>query len=393
MSLPISKEHTLHRKTFLLFALIVFISMVCFNCASSRHGITISMSSELKGKDNAVSGAWLGYGMKKALWRTKTYFENNPSASTYHYSFSEEVDCRKTLAQMWCEMKRNNGPQDQYLDDLARVVSAGFIAEYAWYYIKKADWMPPDSLREEQFQSWARKNIPNHNFITLAYASSYEEDSVMTSSVRQQELLNKAIDEMYKERYKKAESLLGQLVSGMPANWQAFSEIGDSIFYAFWDTAEQNQCARENPQRTVVPIFPSYSRAFYLLGFIAMEAGNAEKALSQLDKALSLQPNHPVILLEKAGVLLKLKRPKEAYECFVLAEKPHYGSSSFILARASRGQGVALIDLGRLDEAEVCLDKSLKYEPDSKSTLNEIEYIRQLRAGATPTEVKIHKVK
>jgi tetratricopeptide (TPR) repeat protein len=144
------------------------------------------------------------------------------------------------------------------------------------------------------------------------------------------------------------------------------------VFCAFWDTVEINQCVREHPKQVVIPLIPSYSRACFWLGFIAVELGNPQKALSQLDKALGFQADHPIILVEKGTVLSQLKKPDEAYECFVKAEKPHYAASPFILARALRGQGITLIDLGRLDDAEVCLDRSLKFDPASKVALNEI---------------------
>jgi tetratricopeptide (TPR) repeat protein len=199
----------------------------------------------------------------------------------------------------------------------------------------------------------------------------------------------------YGKRLKKAESLLEQVVSFAPEGWKAFSERNDSIFCAFWDTVEMNRCIREQPDRIVISSFPSYSRAYYLLGFIAVEKGNTERALVQLNKGLALQPDHPVILLEKAAVLSMRKQPEEAYECYVLAEKPHFASTLMIIARALRGQGVTLIDLNRLDEAEVCLQNSLKYEPDNKVAINEIGYIRRLRSGeaAPGVEVKIKKVK
>jgi tetratricopeptide (TPR) repeat protein len=366
---------------------------VGLNCGSSRQAITISMSSELKNKGSQISAAWFGYGAAKALWRTKTFFEKNPGTSTYSYSMPEEVDCRESLAKMWLEMKDKDSATDEYLDDLSAVHKAGYMVEYVWKFFRQADWTAPGGLREEAYGSWAQENIRNHKCITLSLVYS-EEDEKATPRA-QQEMISKAVGDIASGRYGSAESLLRQVVSRVPANWQACSEAGDTIFCHFWDIGEKTECAKENPKRTVVPVFPSYSRAFYLLGFIAIEKGDAELALSQLDKASLLQPDHPVILLEKGGALSKLGRSEEAYQCFVRAEKPHFASTTLVLARALRGQGISLIDLGRLDEAEVCLDKSLEYDPESKTALNEMEYIRWLRSGeARPgAEIKMNKVK
>lgn len=381
---------------FMIIKSVAFISLVGigFNCAAPRQRVTISMDQELTKGNQTVSAAWMAYGMQKALWRTKTFFEKNPGATVYGYSFMEEVECRRSLAEIWLDLKKKDGSTDPYLDDLAAVVKAGFIREYVWHYFRQADWIAPADMHEEAYESWAQNAIPNHTCITLATVSSGAGNETMTPQ-EQQQAIYKAIEAINGKRFKKAESLLEQVVSFAPAGWKAFSESNDSIFCAFWDTVEMNRCIREQPDRVVIPCFPSYSRAYYLLGFIAIEKGNAERALVQLNKGLALQPDHPVILLEKATVLSMRKQPEEAYECYVLAEKPNFASTLNILARALRGQGVALIDLNRLDEAEVCLRNSLKYEPDNKVAMNEIEYIRRLHSGeaAPDAEVKIKKVK
>ena len=49
------------------------------------------------------------------------------------------------------------------------------------------------------------------------------------------------------------------------------------------------------------------------------------------------------------------------------------------IARALRGQGVQLVDLDRLDEAEDALRRSMALEPDSETVHNELSYIRDLR--------------
>jgi Flp pilus assembly protein TadD len=46
-----------------------------------------------------------------------------------------------------------------------------------------------------------------------------------------------------------------------------------------------------------------------------------------------------------------------------------------------RGRGFALIELGRLDEAEKAYRDSLNSEPNNARALNELTYIGRLRAG------------
>lgn len=380
----------------LIWFLILSSLLLCLNCAAPKKGgLTISMSPELKDMGNNVSAAWMSYGMKKALWRTQTFLEKNPGDLIYVFTLNEEVDCRKSLADIWIEMSSKSGSHDKYLDELAAVVQAGFITEYVWKFLRQPNWTTPKGLREEAFESWAQDNLTSHNCITLATASSTEEMNVNEQQYKQQQMLNKAISEIEKGRFTKAEEILVEISHEKPQNWQASYISNDTLYCAFWDSDEQQQCQKQQQDKAVVAIFPSYSRVHYLLGFIKMEKGNAENALAEMNNAASLQPDHTVILLEKGTILSQLKRTKEAYDCFVLAEKSHYAANTFTTARAVRGQGITLIDLGNLDEAEQCFEKSLKYEPNNKVAMNEIEYIRRLRSGESSpgADLNIKRVK
>ena len=207
--------------------------------------------------------------------------------------------------------------------------------------------------------------------------------------------MNKAVSEMRKRHLDKAEAMLRELAGKTPVDWKASSTSNDTLYCAFWDAGEAQQCREQNPNRTIIPVYPSYAHVFYLLGFIRMEKGDAGNALKELNAALALEPDHPVILIEKGTALAQLKRHQEAYDCFVLAEKQHYASTTSIKARALRSQGVTLIDLNRLDEAERCFERSLELVPDNKLAWNEIEYIRRIRSGASSSgnDVEIRKVK
>ena len=44
-----------------------------------------------------------------------------------------------------------------------------------------------------------------------------------------------------------------------------------------------------------------------------------------------------------------------------------------------RGQGINLIDLNRLDEAEAALQRSLEVEPENPNALHELGYLERLR--------------
>ena len=54
---------------------------------------------------------------------------------------------------------------------------------------------------------------------------------------------------------------------------------------------------------------------------------------------------------------------------------------------ALRGMGFALIEQGKLDEAEKKYKESLKADPDNKLALSELEYIKKLKAEKAAGEV------
>ncbi|MEO6968201.1 MAG: tetratricopeptide repeat protein [Rhodanobacteraceae bacterium] len=58
------------------------------------------------------------------------------------------------------------------------------------------------------------------------------------------------------------------------------------------------------------------------------------------------------------------------------------------LGRALRGEGFALTDMHKLDEAEAKYQEALKIDPNDQKSKNELEYIREVRekSGSTGNE-------
>jgi tetratricopeptide (TPR) repeat protein len=373
----------------IITTLVVIPLLFHVNCSSTKQGIDISLDPELNKKESVVGSAWLSYGMNKALWRTKN---KSGSDTIYTYTFTEEVDCRKKLSDMWLELKEKDPATDAYLDELSTIVKAGYISEYVWKYLHQPGWTKPSDLKDEEFNSWIQQHIPNHNCITLSTATSHNDKKPTTEN--QMSRFTKAINHLQNGRMDKAETILKELSSYTPEGWKCSYSSGDTLYCAFWDKEEQQQCIKLNPDISVVPIYPSFSQVYYFLGFIALEKEDANSALEYLNKASELQPDHPTILLEKGNIFSSLGQLQNALNCFQEAEKPHYSSTPNIQARALRGQGVTLIDLGNIDEAEKRLENSLKYDPSSQLAVNELEYIRRIRSGESNpgAETKLKKI-
>lgn len=100
--------------------------------------------------------------------------------------------------------------------------------------------------------------------------------------------------------------------------------------------------------------------------------------LQAIDQGLSLEPDHPRLLCEKAFILVRLSEPQEALRLYQEAENARSWTPPETMAQALRGQGMALLDLNRLEEAKAALHESLEYVPDNDVALHELEYIRQL---------------
>ena len=113
---------------------------------------------------------------------------------------------------------------------------------------------------------------------------------------------------------------------------------------------------------------------------VASKQGQFERALFCLDCGLELEPDHPEHWSEKGFVLGKLKRHEEALQCYTRASTVRAWAPRRQIARAAlRGQGVQLVDLERLDEAESALLRSLEFEQDNQLALEELKYVQQLR--------------
>lgn len=188
--------------------------------------------------------------------------------------------------------------------------------------------------------------------------------------------------------------LLEKLVSGMPKDWKPIEETEGSIGITFWDMDEFMSYVEKHKEvkKEILWMQLSYSKAYYLLAYLAMEQGDLNKALKNIDKSLELEPDHPLALCEKAMILTHTKDKKQAIELYEKAIKARSWTAPAIIARAMRGIGVALIDEKKLDKAEEYLLKSLELEPENQLAKNELVYIAELRKGAKPeSQLKIYK--
>jgi Flp pilus assembly protein TadD len=191
----------------------------------------------------------------------------------------------------------------------------------------------------------------------------------------------------------KAKKMLEAFVKTMPANWTARNETADKVNIVYWNQEHLTQCSKFDAASTTkiveANLGNSYSQAFYVLGYIANEEGDAAGASQYLDKALTLEPNNPIIISERAVGMLDGTKLDEKLALFERALDKNICINDADKARTLRGKGVTLIDMGQLDEAEKTLYESLKFEPNNPVAIGELNYVDKLRNGAQKQKLQL----
>jgi hypothetical protein len=175
-----------------------------------------------------------------------------------------------------------------------------------------------------------------------------------------------------------ATAILRRVVLTKPSVWAPSRRVGTSLEVAAW-SPEDLMSQLDGTERTVTWTAPSYSRAFYLLGFIAVEQGDLLNATMLLDASLSLE-QHPDAMTERAVLAQQAKTLDVALDLYTRASTAAR-SSDRQRARAWRGRGSVLIDMNRLDDAEAAYRTSLELQPDHRLALAQLDYIAKRRTG------------
>jgi tetratricopeptide (TPR) repeat protein len=138
----------------------------------------------------------------------------------------------------------------------------------------------------------------------------------------------------------------------------------------------------------VVAVRDPYPSLALALGSYYNEVGRNADAVRVLSIGLTANPNDAGLVTEKAAALIGLHRPADALATY------QGGLSIPNLdpldkARILRGEGAALTDLGKLDDAAGAYEASLRLEPGNAIALNELQYIARLKAGgaSSPTQL------
>lgn len=130
---------------------------------------------------------------------------------------------------------------------------------------------------------------------------------------------------------------------------------------------------------------PAWAMAYWARGYAYNEMARYDDAIIELRKALALAPDDAQYQVELAFAYQQKHewQPSLAlYQSALDDADITAGDVPEMKCRALRGQGYDLVELHRLDEAEATYRACLKLQPNEPKSVNELEYIRQLRTKA-----------
>ena len=183
--------------------------------------------------------------------------------------------------------------------------------------------------------------------------------------------------------YEAASSLFEEVVQNTPKDYQCQYEKDGELFIKFWYSEQLDLYAdseKDSGGKKIRYAPNAYPKAYYLLGCICVREKKYNEALEYLEAGHRLEPHNPQFLIIKAEAYVGLGDRKKAVSLYEQVGEISPWLAEEDKARALRGKGIQLIELGELDAAEESLEESLKYEPESEVAASQLEYIRYLRS-------------
>jgi tetratricopeptide (TPR) repeat protein len=151
--------------------------------------------------------------------------------------------------------------------------------------------------------------------------------------------------------------------------------------------AKENEGAAK-PVRLVV-VDGTWADALVLKGRALAQLNRTSDALSALNQASTLSPGYPPVWLEMGSLYKGQKDWEHSFKAYKTAENyagaiEDKAKQSDALASALRGQAVAMIELGRLDDAETLYKRCLKMNPADTAATDGLAQVQARRATAAP---------
>jgi tetratricopeptide (TPR) repeat protein len=190
----------------------------------------------------------------------------------------------------------------------------------------------------------------------------------------------------------KPQQAIDQYLDPMIARYTAQYSNEKRRIYVAWSVEETlNYMLRAAADhRSAITLGPTWGDALYLKAFALVYLGKRDEAEAIYKQGLEMAPDNFNFLAELGSVRGQAGDWPGSLAYFEQAMKATAFSNAAVrpvfLARAMRGAGFSLIELGRLDEAEALFKRCLAINKNDEMAKNELSFIAQRRAsqGRTP---------
>lgn len=184
---------------------------------------------------------------------------------------------------------------------------------------------------------------------------------------------------MKERRWDAARDLIEKTIASMPADWRPIQEDGRRIRAAFWNQDEflvYVKRFQSQSGKSILWLSPSFSKLYSLLADVNLSEKRFDEAILAIEKGLAIEPDHPLLWIQKGYVLNCAGRHRDALPAYQTASTVREWTPAPVMARALRGRGSALIDLDRLPEAKEAYIRSLEFA-ESQLAREELEGIEK----------------
>jgi tetratricopeptide (TPR) repeat protein len=151
--------------------------------------------------------------------------------------------------------------------------------------------------------------------------------------------------------------------------------------------AKENEGAAK-PVR-LVTVDGTWTDALVLKARALGQLKRLSEAMSALNQATTLSPAYPPVWLEMGSIFKDQKDWERSFKAYKTAENDAGAiedktKQAEALASALRGQAVAMIELGRLDDAETLYKRCLKMNPADTAATDGLAQVQARRATSAP---------
>ena len=331
------------------------------------------ISPSVLDKGQAAGAAWLAYGITKLALLDQAGAPPRKSVT----DFDSELEARQVMLGVWNDQRQKSAGKDAYLDLLASITAANFLAEYVLVAFARPGWTVPSknlaSLRLADYFAWAETHVPRHQALTLAEATSKtipQHPRVPGDALPRPESLSPRQVPCAESSERLTRAHQAWLATSASVKAAPMAAANREQFVSLVRFAAEHAVDYPNG---VVWVSPKAYHIAFFAGFCAVDRSDYAAATSPLASAKALVPLSAEPRLEIVQVLVKSKQLDAAMaELDAVLQLP---MGKCMQGVAWRKRGFVLFELGKLKEAYQAYQKSLDFDPGSQIAYSELRVL------------------